>query len=240
LTNARLAAIGHVEPVPSDLAAMGSGVSRLNGVGASVGASEPAASAAAIAAPSVPPAARGESIGSTACSPCSGRFRHAAASGRAAHRAAESVPGNWPVEVARYPESSVGRSHSSSDDRNRIGSAAKENPAERGNRKPSRSRSLEEQELTQVQAARILGIDQPKISALIRGRFGDFSLQRLFRFHFDATATQPTSASRGHIKTLPQPSFGILDHRIEMEVALSVKNCSEIGRSAQASAEERE
>ncbi len=43
------------------------------------------------------------------------------------------------------------------------------------------SKAIDEQGLTQVQAARILGIDQPKISALIRGRFGGFSLERLFR-----------------------------------------------------------
>jgi predicted XRE-type DNA-binding protein len=44
------------------------------------------------------------------------------------------------------------------------------------------SKAIEEQGLTQIEAARILGIDQPKISALIRGRFGGFSLERLFRF----------------------------------------------------------
>lgn len=36
--------------------------------------------------------------------------------------------------------------------------------------------------LTQVQAAEILGIDQPKISALIRGRLKDFSIERLIKF----------------------------------------------------------
>ena len=36
--------------------------------------------------------------------------------------------------------------------------------------------------LTQVQAAKLLGVDQPKISALIRGRFSGFSLERLMRF----------------------------------------------------------
>jgi predicted XRE-type DNA-binding protein len=36
--------------------------------------------------------------------------------------------------------------------------------------------------LTQVQAARRLGVDQPKVSALMRGRLKDFSIERLLRF----------------------------------------------------------
>lgn len=36
--------------------------------------------------------------------------------------------------------------------------------------------------LTQSQAAEVLGIDQPKVSALIRGRLAGFSVDRLLRF----------------------------------------------------------
>ena len=36
--------------------------------------------------------------------------------------------------------------------------------------------------LTQVQAARRLGVDQPKVSALMHGRLKDFSIDRLIRF----------------------------------------------------------
>lgn len=36
--------------------------------------------------------------------------------------------------------------------------------------------------LTQVQAAELLNIDQPKISALTRGRLSGFSIDRLLRF----------------------------------------------------------
>jgi predicted XRE-type DNA-binding protein len=36
--------------------------------------------------------------------------------------------------------------------------------------------------LTQAQAAEILGVDQPKISALSRGRLSGFSVERLLRF----------------------------------------------------------
>jgi predicted XRE-type DNA-binding protein len=36
--------------------------------------------------------------------------------------------------------------------------------------------------LTQAQAAKLLGVDQPKISYLIRGRLTGFSIERLMRF----------------------------------------------------------
>lgn len=36
--------------------------------------------------------------------------------------------------------------------------------------------------LTQIQAAEILGIDQPKVSSLTRGKLRDFSVERLIRF----------------------------------------------------------
>src|SRR5256885_561250 len=38
------------------------------------------------------------------------------------------------------------------------------------------------QKLTQEQAAETLGIDQPKISAMLNGRFRGFSVYRLMRF----------------------------------------------------------
>lgn len=41
---------------------------------------------------------------------------------------------------------------------------------------------LRRRRLTQVQAAEILGVDQPKVSALIRGRIAGFSMERLVRF----------------------------------------------------------
>ena len=34
----------------------------------------------------------------------------------------------------------------------------------------------------QAEASELLGIDQPKVSALMRGRFTGFSLERMFRF----------------------------------------------------------
>jgi predicted XRE-type DNA-binding protein len=41
---------------------------------------------------------------------------------------------------------------------------------------------IEERKLTQLRAAELLGIDQPKVSALIRGKLDGFSTDRLFRF----------------------------------------------------------
>lgn len=39
---------------------------------------------------------------------------------------------------------------------------------------------LQEKKLKQKDAAKLLGIDQPKISALINGRYTGFSVERLF------------------------------------------------------------
>lgn len=44
------------------------------------------------------------------------------------------------------------------------------------------ARVLEERDLTQAEAAEIMGVDQPKVSALVRGRLEGFSLERLYRF----------------------------------------------------------
>lgn len=44
------------------------------------------------------------------------------------------------------------------------------------------TRIIEARGLTQAQAADILGVDQPKVSALVRGRLSGFSLERLTRF----------------------------------------------------------
>lgn len=41
---------------------------------------------------------------------------------------------------------------------------------------------LQQRRLTQVQAAAILGVDQPKISALLCGRLSRFSIEKLLQF----------------------------------------------------------
>jgi predicted XRE-type DNA-binding protein len=44
------------------------------------------------------------------------------------------------------------------------------------------SEIISERQLTQIEAAKILGIDQPKVSSLVRGKLSGFSTERLFRF----------------------------------------------------------
>ena len=41
---------------------------------------------------------------------------------------------------------------------------------------------IDDRKLSQTAAAKLLGVDQPKVSALYRGRLRDFSLERLMRF----------------------------------------------------------
>ena len=44
------------------------------------------------------------------------------------------------------------------------------------------SELISERQVTQIEAAKILGISHPQISALMRGKLSDFSTERLFRF----------------------------------------------------------
>lgn len=41
---------------------------------------------------------------------------------------------------------------------------------------------IEQKKLTQVEAAKLLDVDQPKISLLAKGKLSGFSLERLFKF----------------------------------------------------------
>jgi predicted XRE-type DNA-binding protein len=41
---------------------------------------------------------------------------------------------------------------------------------------------ITQRKLTQAKAAELLGLDQPKVSALVRGRVEGYSIERLFRF----------------------------------------------------------
>ncbi len=69
---------------------------------------------------------------------------------------------------------------------------------------------IEERHLTQVQAAETLGIDQPSLSRLLRGRTVGFSMDRLIRmlnaFDYDVTITlSPKPANRDHAHVTVQP-----------------------------------
>jgi predicted XRE-type DNA-binding protein len=43
-------------------------------------------------------------------------------------------------------------------------------------------RAIRQRKLTQAAAAQLMGIDQPKISAMLAGRFRGYSVERLMRF----------------------------------------------------------
>ena len=64
---------------------------------------------------------------------------------------------------------------------------------------------IEARGLTQVQAAHLLGIDQPKVSSIINGRLDGFSTDRLMRFLNDLgcdvqiSVSAPHPDERGHV-----------------------------------------
>lgn len=69
---------------------------------------------------------------------------------------------------------------------------------------------IEERHVTQMQAAKTLGIDQPSLSRLLRGRTSGFSMDRLIRmlnaFDYDVTITvSPKPSDRSHAHVTVQP-----------------------------------
>jgi predicted XRE-type DNA-binding protein len=70
-------------------------------------------------------------------------------------------------------------------------------------------RVIKRQRLTQVSAASLMGIDQPKVSALLNGRLANFSSERLMRFltalgqDVDITVrAKPRNRTRGRIRVV--------------------------------------
>jgi predicted XRE-type DNA-binding protein len=68
--------------------------------------------------------------------------------------------------------------------------------------------TIEARKLTQVQAARIMGLDQPKVSAIINGRLDGFSTDRLMRFLNDLGCDVKISVSEPHAETRGHVVFG--------------------------------
>lgn len=61
--------------------------------------------------------------------------------------------------------------------------------------------------VTQARAAEILGVPQPKVSALLRGDFTGFSLERLFRLLIAldndiAIIVEPKHREHGHVRVV--------------------------------------
>ena len=68
-------------------------------------------------------------------------------------------------------------------------------------------RAIETRKLTQLQAARLLGIDQPKVSSIINGRLEGFSTDRLLRFLNDLGCDVQIAVSAPHPKSRGQLVF---------------------------------
>ena len=64
-------------------------------------------------------------------------------------------------------------------------------------------RTIKARKLTQVQAAKILGLDQPKVSSIVNGRLDGFSTDRLMRFLNDLGCDVQISVSAPHPEARP-------------------------------------
>ncbi len=65
-------------------------------------------------------------------------------------------------------------------------------------------------DVTQARAAEILRVPQPKVSALLRGDFNSFSLERLFRLLIAldndiSIVVEPKSKEHGHVSVVARP-----------------------------------
>jgi predicted XRE-type DNA-binding protein len=66
-------------------------------------------------------------------------------------------------------------------------------------------RTIKARKLTQVRAAKLLGLDQPKVSSIMNGRLEGFSTDRLMRFLNDLgcdvkiSVSAPHPETRGHV-----------------------------------------
>lgn len=68
---------------------------------------------------------------------------------------------------------------------------------------------IKRRRLTQIAAAKLMGIDQPKVSALLNGRVSGFSSARLMRLLTTlgqdveiVITTKPRTRKRGHLRVL--------------------------------------
>lgn len=80
---------------------------------------------------------------------------------------------------------------------------------------------INKRHLTQIEAAEVLGIDQPKVSALMKGRLSGFSTDRLLRLLTAlgrdveiVVKPKPKSRPRGRISVSYKNSSGLTTHSI--------------------------
>lgn len=67
--------------------------------------------------------------------------------------------------------------------------------------------------LTQSKAARILGVNQPKVSALVRGNLDGFSTDRLFRF-LNALGSDIEIAVKPRSRSGSRPTIRVVKERL--------------------------
>lgn len=76
------------------------------------------------------------------------------------------------------------------------------------------SGAIKRKKLTQKKAAELMGVDQPKVSAIIRGQLSGFTIDRLFRFIIALgmdiiieAKPHDRKMDLAHIQVLPQQPF---------------------------------
>lgn len=68
--------------------------------------------------------------------------------------------------------------------------------------------AVKQRGLTQAEAARILGTTQPKVSDLVRGNLGSFTMDRLFRYLTRAEHGHPHRGDTGRLERAARPRAG--------------------------------
>jgi len=85
---------------------------------------------------------------------------------------------------------------------------------------------IHQKNLTQVQAAELMGIDQPKVSAILKGQLSGFSIDRLFRFLMGLGIDLIIEAKprQNHKK----PNIHIIQPHVELAIKSRNTNCKRI------------
>lgn len=72
---------------------------------------------------------------------------------------------------------------------------------------------IEKRRLTQIEAAKVLGIDQPTVSDLTRGRLRGFSSDRLFRF-LNSLGSDVEIVIRSRRRASSRPSIRVVEEKL--------------------------
>lgn len=78
--------------------------------------------------------------------------------------------------------------------------------------------AIKRKKLTQKKAAELIGVDQPKISAIIRGQLSGFTMDRLFRFLL-ALGMDIVIEARPHIPKTTLPCIQVMHQPIRLKRA---------------------